>query len=263
MKFYLINDGHFRVTEQTVNSSSLLACRQLLIHTDDENILIDTGIGSKIYREHYFNKFNIKQPRQLEQSLSIAGITPEKITRVILTHLHFDHVGGCSSLDDSGCLKNVFTNAGILVQKLEYDYALVQSRLGVSSYVENNLSLFRDNSKITFLEGDVKIDELNLMLVGGHTPGLQIVRFSDKEQIYYFASDLIPTPFHINQNFNPPGIDYNQEQTRTAKIKLLDRVIDERAVILFSHAPSVAAVRVVSKENGKYAFRSAKLDSSF
>src|ERR1043166_4112970 len=74
----------------------------LFIEGANERILIDTGIGEK-WTEKHRTMYSIDRRRPLGESLkAIAGVTAEEITIVINTHLHFDHAGGNTRLDESG-----------------------------------------------------------------------------------------------------------------------------------------------------------------
>ena len=78
----------------------------LLLQKAGRNILIDTGIGSK---ETYG-----LVPSRLVKGLKNVGITPKDIDMVILTHLHFDHCGGCTRLDRTGNLTPAFPKCHLL-----------------------------------------------------------------------------------------------------------------------------------------------------
>ena len=75
------------------NNMCTWAMRCLLVETQGRKILIDTGIGSK-QSEKFFKNFFLHGESSLLGSLQQHGLSPEDITDVFLTHLHFDHVGG-------------------------------------------------------------------------------------------------------------------------------------------------------------------------
>lgn len=259
MQKYLINDGQFRVSENGGASSTLLACRQLLLKFDSESVLIDTGIGNREYPEPYFRKFTVHYPRGLQSSLSVAGVSQESVTKIVLTHLHFDHAGGYG-LADNGIFRPVFTNALLYVQQMELTQAQVQLEKGSSSIARCNVEPLLNNDQVKILQGDYQLTpEIRLLQVGGHTPGLQIVQIQDAEQIYYFPSDLLPTPYHINHDLNAPGIDYDKKQMQVAKVNLLEAVLNKEAILIFNHSPAITAGRIIDCKNGKYTFKSVKL----
>ena len=97
-----------------------LAARPMLIRWDDKNLLIDTGNGTK-YNEKIAKIYDIDlQKSVIETALSPFGLKPEDITDVILTHLHFDHAGGGTVLQNGKAVP-AFPNAKYYVQKEHYD----------------------------------------------------------------------------------------------------------------------------------------------
>ncbi|MFK7900316.1 MAG: MBL fold metallo-hydrolase [Cyclobacteriaceae bacterium] len=70
--------------------------RCLLIEDGDRLILIDTGIGSK-QSDKFFSHYFLHGEASLIQSIRNAGFSEDEVTDVIITHLHFDHVGGAVS----------------------------------------------------------------------------------------------------------------------------------------------------------------------
>ena len=73
-------------------------------------ILVDTGIGDK-QDEKFRSHFEPHGDESLLGSLADAGLQPEDITDVFLTHLHFDHVGGAVKRDENGQLVPTFPKA--------------------------------------------------------------------------------------------------------------------------------------------------------
>jgi glyoxylase-like metal-dependent hydrolase (beta-lactamase superfamily II) len=95
----------------------------LFIEAGRERILIDTGIGDKWSEKHRV-MYGINRVRSLDESLKeIAGVTSSDITIVINTHLHFDHAGGNTLIDESGKAVPAFPNARYFVSRAEFEHA--------------------------------------------------------------------------------------------------------------------------------------------
>ncbi len=86
-----------------------LATRNLLLISDDKKILIDTGMGTK-WDEKSKEIYRIDQTLNIENAIIQQGLRTEDITDVILTHLHFDHTGGSTKIEN-GKLFPTFPNA--------------------------------------------------------------------------------------------------------------------------------------------------------
>ncbi len=98
-----------------------LALRSLLVRTGSENVLIDAGIGDKMGPKE-LEIYAIDRTDHLDRSLAAAGLTARDIDLVILTHLHFDHAGGCTSLVD-GVPTPKFPRARHIVRRGEWEAA--------------------------------------------------------------------------------------------------------------------------------------------
>src|SRR5467141_2930735 len=101
----------------------LLNMNCLFVEAGSERILIDTGIGEK-WSEKQSRIYGIERERSLGDSLrAIAGVAPNEITIVINTHLHFDHAGGNTKLDEQGKATAAFPNARYLISRDEFEHA--------------------------------------------------------------------------------------------------------------------------------------------
>ena len=81
------------------NNMCTWAMRCLLIEMGNRLILVDTGIGNK-QDDKFFQYFYLHGGDTLEKSIRSKGYSPEEVTDVILTHLHFDHCGGAVKLEN-------------------------------------------------------------------------------------------------------------------------------------------------------------------
>ena len=146
MKIFPLSEGAFTIDKtkvfvpfeleqddlQTRPSGSLLVeVQPFVIITKDDIILIDTGLG--------FSKNN---QLQLHQNLLSVGVSPDQVTKVLLSHLHKDHAGGISYNDQNGNYHLSFKNAIYYIQKAEYDFAIF-------SYTSHNRSVL---ARVTVLK---------------------------------------------------------------------------------------------------------------
>jgi glyoxylase-like metal-dependent hydrolase (beta-lactamase superfamily II) len=89
----------------------------LFLEAGRERILIETGIGDKWSPKHEA-MYAIRRERPLGESLlALTGYGPEEITMVVNTHLHFDHAGGNTRLNENGEPVPAFPNARYLVSR--------------------------------------------------------------------------------------------------------------------------------------------------
>lgn len=169
-----------------------LAMRSLLIVEGDRRILIDTGIGDK-QDATFLGYYYLNGDDTLENSLMQNGLTPADITDVILTHLHFDHVGGAVKRTAEGLLLPAFPNASYYVSRQQWDWATMPNNREKASFLPENFLPLQEHDCITFIEErDNSLPNIELRLFNGHTTG-QIVPFIDYNgQTIVYAADLIP-----------------------------------------------------------------------
>jgi len=160
-----------------------LAARPLLVVTPTDRILIDTGIGDK-WDAKAQDIYHIEHTDTIETSLARTGFKPEDITKVVLTHLHFDHAGATTKLDDSGKPVPRFPEASHYVQSKEWEAALTPNRRSRASYRPDDFLPVQESGLLELIDGPLElVPGLELLPTGGHTPGHQIVLIREKSEV--------------------------------------------------------------------------------
>lgn len=213
----------------------VLAMRSVLVTTDDGRvILIDNGAGNKHLKElSYYNFFDLLD---LKEELAKRNISPEDVTDVILTHLHFDHCGYTTQQDaETGKLRLSFPNATHRVSKTQWDNCQNPNPLEKDSYFPENIWEAADRGKLDLLEEDYLLSpDMLLCLYDGHTPGQIVPYIYMPEQTFVFAGDVIPlaasvSPAWISAYDTHPVISYAE------KIRLLEEAAKGGQQIIFCH----------------------------
>ncbi len=130
-----------------------LALNSLLVRTGDRNILIDTGIGSKLSEKQQSIHHN---QALLMKSFEQAGVSPDEIDIVINTHLHFDHCGWNTYYKD-GKPVPTFPRATYYVQEGELQHAHQQHERDRVSYMTDNYDPLVQGGRMQLLKGDAEI----------------------------------------------------------------------------------------------------------
>jgi glyoxylase-like metal-dependent hydrolase (beta-lactamase superfamily II) len=230
-----------------------LSGRVLFLENENQKIIVDTGTGVG-WKEKFANIFRIEHSSgSLYDSLAKRGIKPEEITDVIITHLHFDHIGGAVNFDEDGNTYPAFPNAKYHVNKKQFDWAKNPSRRDRASYFENRFMPMYETGQYVFHEGDTQLaDELEIIEINGHTPGQQLVKVSDGENTILYCADLIPTAGHVPLPFIM-GFDLFPLTTLVEKLKFLPKAAEENWLLVFEHDPENVAVTVRHTEKDDYA----------
>jgi glyoxylase-like metal-dependent hydrolase (beta-lactamase superfamily II) len=228
-----------------------LSMRCLLLDDGENVVLIETGIGDK-NSQKFINMFNIKQDRNaLSNTLSKHNYYQENITHVILTHLHFDHAGGATKIDENGKFVPMFPNAEYFISKTNWDAGLNPSPRDRASYLKENYLPLLDNKVLNFVDDNTEIiDGISTYVVNGHTYGQQLVKISDCNRSLIFCSDLIPLRSHIRLPWIM-GYDLNAVLTLEEKDKFLNLAAKNNWILFFYHDPDTIAV-TIKKDNDKF-----------
>jgi glyoxylase-like metal-dependent hydrolase (beta-lactamase superfamily II) len=219
-----------------------LSTRHLILESDSRKIIIDTGMGEK-WDEKMKSIYAVEENVSMQSALDKKGLKVEDITDVILTHLHFDHTGG-STVANNGKLEPAFPNAKYYVQKQNYDWGINPSQRDKGSYLIENFKPLFEEGVLNFINGNESFDnEIEFIVINGHTFGQQMVKVSDGSSTILFCADLIPTISHIPLPYIM-GYDLQPLVTLKEKKKYLKIAVDENWKLFFGHDPEFALATV-------------------
>jgi glyoxylase-like metal-dependent hydrolase (beta-lactamase superfamily II) len=226
-----------------------LATRNLLLQNGNRKILVDTGMGNK-WDEKSINIYDIKQDDfSLTNELNEFNIKPEDITDVILTHLHFDHTGGSTVLENNKLIP-AFPNAKYYVQKKNYEWAANPSDKDKGSYIKDNFVPLFKEGVLHFIEGEQNFDdEVSFVIINGHTFSQQMLKLSDSSNTFLYCGDLFPTASHIPLPYIM-GYDIQPLVTLDEKKRILNKAAEENWKLIFEHDPDFCSATVIKTEKG-------------
>jgi glyoxylase-like metal-dependent hydrolase (beta-lactamase superfamily II) len=222
----------------------------LFIETDSERILIETGLGEKWSAKHTA-MYGINRERSFAASLRTkTGIGPEEITIVINTHLHFDHAGGNTILNDAGKAVPAFPNARYLLSQAEYEHAEQPSERDRASYFPENWRPAYENGQVELRPSEYEVvPGLRMETHPGHNRSMQCWRLEQGGRILFGFADLVPMRAHISLPWIM-GYDLYPVETLESKKKLLPQAVKEGWGCLFYHEPEEPLCKLV-EEDGK------------
>lgn len=245
----------------------------LFIETGKERILIDTGIGEK-WTEKQIGIYGIFREKPFAQTLrETTGYSPEDISIVVNTHLHFDHTGGNTVFgdelqitDDKSQINKInknqklksenqelipqFPNARYFVSEGEFAEAENPHERERASYLDENWKPLLESGQLELTPESYEVVEgLTMQTVRGHSATMQTVKLKRGGETLYGFVDLIPTRAHLPYAWIM-GYDLYPAETLAAKKSLLPQAVKENWVCWFYHDPDAPLCRLTEK-NGK------------
>jgi glyoxylase-like metal-dependent hydrolase (beta-lactamase superfamily II) len=152
-----------------------------LIRNKDRLFVIDTGFNAEMAARR--KRTFLRSP---SEGLALLNVQSEMVKDIVLTHLHYDHVGTF----------NEFPNAQFHIQDNEMAYAtgrhMRHSHFNNSYEVEDVVGMVRltYKNRVNFYKGDAELAPgISVHHIGGHTAGLQSVRVMTARGWVVLASD--------------------------------------------------------------------------
>lgn len=251
------------------NNLCTWAMRCLLVETGGHLVLIDNGLGDK-QDDKFFSHYEPHGDETLVGSLKTAGYTPDDITDVFLTHLHFDHCGG-SIRWNSGRdgYEPVFRNATYWSNRAHWDWAVKPNAREKASFLKENILPIQESGQLKFVDLERGSDSENVWVkdlfpgfdvwtVNGHTDAMMVPHLRYKDRTLVYMADLLPSVHHIPL---PWVMAYDTRPLLTLKEKatFLDRAADEELVLFFEHDPDHECATLQRTEKGVRLDRTLKL----
>jgi len=226
-----------------------LACRALLLESDERKILVDVGVGDK-----WNDKLRKIYGIELAPPATL-GLDPADITDVVLTHLHFDHAGGITYLAPNGELKLTYPNAQVHLQTSNWERAINPTPKDRASYLPENVEPLK-SANLNLCDGTLEVlPNVYVHRVDGHTPGQQWIEVGDAQDPgspkLFFPTDLIPTRHHVSIPFHM-GYDVCADTIMREKLSFLERAEALNATVCFQHDIDVALAKIRRSDKGGF-----------
>jgi len=252
MKLHTINTGNFKldggamfgvVPKSIWNKTNPAddknlcpwAMRCLLIEEGNKLILIDNGIGNK-QDAKFFSHFDLHGDDNLEKSLNKLGYSPDDVTDMFLTHLHFDHCGGSiKSNKERNGFEPAFKNATYWSNAQHWEWATKPNPREKASFLKENILPIQESGQLKFLEeGQELFPFFKVLFMRGHTDAMMIPHIQYKDKTIVFMADLLPSTGHIPLAY-VMGYDTRPLLTLGEKEKFLNEAAQKEYILFLEH----------------------------
>ena len=277
MKIHPLNTGNFkldggamfgvvpkslwsRTNPPDENNMCSWTMRCMLIEDGDRLILIDTGIGDK-QSEKFFSYYYLFGDDSLMGNLKKLGFSPDDITDVVLTHLHFDHCGGAIKRVGEKGFRPVFKNATYWSTKKHWDWAVNPNDREKASFLKENILPIEESGQLKFIDrkGDYTqnaLPNMDMFFVDGHTESQMIPHINYQGKKLIFMADLLPSVGHIPLPY-VMGYDTRPLETLKEKKKFLNKAVEEEYILFLEHDIENECCTLKNTEKG------VRLDKTF
>lgn len=225
----------------------------LLLKSEGKTILVESGVGGKPGDR---DNASPASDGTLLDSLAALEVAPEEIDVVLNTHLHADHCGWNTTLStdehDGGeeeSLRPTFPNATYYVSSAEWNDATHPNERTRATYLERNLMPIAN--QVNAVDGEFKItDEVRFLPTPGHTEGHGCVVIRSGGEWGLYAGDLAQHPAQLERTAWVSGLDVLPLISMETKKQLMDRCIEEQALVMMTHASYPGVMRMSRNTRG-------------
>jgi glyoxylase-like metal-dependent hydrolase (beta-lactamase superfamily II) len=224
----------------------LLCIQSYLVRTPHHNILIDTCVGN--HKPRPTRPFwHMMASDRYEQSLAETGLRVEDIDYVMCTHLHTDHVGWNTRLDN-GRWVPTFPKARYVFADRELDFWTKRQKQDPAScpWVEDSVLPIVAANRVDIVSSAHELNDLvTLIPTPGHTIDHYSVQVGKPGADAIIAGDMIHSPLQARYPELGMMVDYDSGLAGQSRRKLFGRICDTSTLICTAHFPSPSTGRVV------------------
>jgi glyoxylase-like metal-dependent hydrolase (beta-lactamase superfamily II) len=215
-------------------TSFRLHCVGHLLRREGHTVLVDTGVGPPGLWDDWGAAFEGRLP----DALAEAGVTPEQVDVVFLTHLHIDHVGW--NTDAEG--RAFFANARYVVHRDALAFARGDGR-------RNHTSRTVDPIAFEEVDGEVELaPEITAVALPGHYPGHMGVRVRSGGAEALVIGDAAAHPMLLDRPGDTFSNDLDAARSVETRHSLLGAVVDSDIVVVCGHYPDGGIGSVVRRD---------------
>ncbi len=232
-----------KIMPPDANNCVLFGVTFFLVQGHGNNVLIDTGMGTK-RSSRQEQEAGFGRVSTADELLANAGVSRESIDIVVMTHLHYASAGNLTYINREGVLEPTFPKARVVIQKDEWEQGIHTNIRTRGLYEKEDFEPLLWHQQVELVQGDTQLlPGFWCRVTGGHTKAHQIAVIESGGEGAVFWGDLIPSTHHLHLNAISAH-DLMPLDSMEKKAEWLTRAIDRSWVNFFFRDSAVAAAQI-------------------
>ena len=229
----------------------LISIQALCVESEGTKIVVDTCVGQRPLPGMFAS---MSDDGGFLGALAAAGFARQDVDVVICTHLHFDHVGWNTMLED-GRWVPTFPNARYVVARTEYEHwrdASEEARAAASAITfDDAVTPLFDFGVVDLVDADhVVTPSVALMPTPGHSPGHVSVRIRSEGAEAIITGDCVHSPVQLAEPDWFTAVDSDPDLSTATRRALIAECCDREVLVIGTHFPPPTAGHIVSSPTG-------------
>jgi glyoxylase-like metal-dependent hydrolase (beta-lactamase superfamily II) len=239
--------------QDPASGNLILTIQSFLIRRNGLTVLVDACGGND--KERVRPHFHRRSWPWLE-TLQSAGVAPGDVDVVMCTHLHVDHVGWNTRLEN-GRWVPTFPNARYLIAQREWDYWRAVGSAALASkgdYITDSvLPVFKAGQADLIGDEHMLASDITLEAAPGHTPGLTLVRLGGGREEAILCSDLMHHPLQVRYPAWSTSFCTDPDQARRTRFEFFRKHADSGRLVFPTHFPRPTG-GTITRDGTEYRF---------
>lgn len=227
----------------------VMPLQSFVVETPHHTILIDTCVGNDKPRPNFPN-WHMKTDDLFQNALHMAGFSFDDIDVVMCTHLHVDHVGWNTRLENGRWVPS-FPNARYIFAKTEFDHwSEMNSKASIPEFIDSVLPIVEAGRAEIIGNGHEIGDHVRILPTPGHTPGHVAFALGRSRDEAVFSGDLMHVPLQALYPELSSKWDFDPPQAAATRRKFLERYCETGTLCCTAHFPSPSVGNIRRRGNG-------------